>query len=65
MIPVLYLNDASKPISVYGDSVQLSSYDWKNIGIKSLTSNIDQTDRRETANNWKLRKIDFERFRDF
>jgi len=64
MIPILYLNEAQKPISVYEDSIQLDSYDWKRIGIKSLTSNIDQTDRRETANSWKLRKIDFERFRN-
>jgi hypothetical protein len=62
MIPVLYLNEAPKPISVYKDSVQLGGYDWRNIGIKCLTS-IDQTARNETSSRWKHRKIDFERFR--
>ncbi|CAB4429445.1 unnamed protein product [Rhizophagus irregularis] len=62
MIPVLYLNEAPKPVSVYRDSVQLGGYDWRNIGIKSLTS-INQIDKNETSSSWKRRKIDLERFR--
>lgn len=59
MIPVLYLNEAPKPVSVYRDSVQLGGYDWRNIGIKSLTS----INKNETSSSWKRRKIDLERFR--
>lgn len=62
MIPVLYLNEAPKPVSVYRDSVQLGGYDWRNIGIKSLTS-INQIDKNEASSSWKRRKIDLERFR--
>ncbi len=62
MIPILYLNEAQKPISVYEDSIQLDSYDWKRIGIKSLTS-VEQTDSRITENSWKRRKINLGRYR--
>lgn len=61
MVPVLYLK-APKSISVYRNSIQLDGYDWKKIGIKSLTS-IDQIDGGETANSWKRRKLNLERFR--
>ncbi|GBB86425.1 hypothetical protein RclHR1_12870007 [Rhizophagus clarus] len=62
MIPVLYLNDAPKHNPVYRNSAQLGSYVRRNIGIRSLTS-INQTDRNGSSSSWKLRKIDFERFR--
>ncbi|RIA92058.1 hypothetical protein C1645_766016 [Glomus cerebriforme] len=58
MVPVLYLNGAPKLISV-------DCYDWRKIGIKSFTSTnqTNQTDRKETVNSNKFRKIDLERFR--
>ncbi|CAI2175500.1 1264_t:CDS:10 [Funneliformis geosporum] len=59
MVPVLYLNGAQKPISVYG---QLNNCDWKKIGIKSLTT-VDQTDSQGTESSWKRRKINLGRYR--